>query len=169
LRGTPFAELLDERGHRIRGHREVVDAVALGAALLVDLLEVASELVLGIVGGEVERAIRGRLGEPVPDLLAEVVAAELAHGGLHLGAELVVRPLRAGSAEDRELLGQHAAQRERVERGEDLAPGQVARGAEDHERARLGRLRQREPFEEGVLALLAGAGSRRAEPGSADA
>src|SRR5204862_7018375 len=53
-----------------------------------------------------------------------------------------------------EALRQQAPQRERVERGEELALGQVARSAEDDERAGIRRAAKAEPFEERVLLLL---------------
>ena len=110
-----------------------------------------SELVVLAAVREIDRHVVRRLCQPVPDVLVEVVAAEFAHGVLHLVAELVVRPLRAGCADDREVLRQELAHRERVQRGEDLAVRQVARGAEDDEHARLRRASMPEPLEQRIL------------------
>src|SRR5207247_11178812 len=101
--------------------------------------------------GEVEEYVPRRVRQPVPDVLLEVVAAELAHRVLRLVAELVVRPLRAGGADDRELLGQELAKGEGVERRDDLAVRQVARCAEDDEHARLRRTALPEPLEQRIL------------------
>ena len=141
---------LDEHRHRLRRDREVVDAVAARSAFLVELVQQVGELVLAALVGEVERDVAGRLGEPLPDLGLEVVAPELADRVLHLVAELVVRPLRAGGADDRELLGEELAARERVQRREDLAVREVAGGAEDDEHARLGRPPRAEPLEQRI-------------------
>ena len=147
-----LTELSDDRRHRLRRDGEVVDAVPARAALLVDLVQEPGEVVLTALVGEVERDVARRLGQPVPDVLVEVVAAELADGVLHLVAELVVRPVRAGGADDRELLRQELAAGERVERGEDLAVRQVAGGAEDDEHARLRRAPSPSPSSSGFSA-----------------
>ena len=151
---APLAQPLGDGRHRLRGNGEVVDPVLPRAVLLVDLVQERDELVgLGLVG-EVHREVLRRRGEPVPDLLLEVVAPELADRVLHPVAELVVRPLGACGSDDREALGQEAAVGERVERREDLAPGEVARGAEDDEDARLRSPARPKPFEERVLLRL---------------
>jgi hypothetical protein len=71
--------------------------------------------------------------EALPDALVELVPAELAHRCLHPCPELGVGLLGAGDADDREPLREQAAGGERVDRREELALGQVARGAEDDE------------------------------------
>ena len=147
---APLAELPDERRHRLRRDREVVDAVPARSAFLVELVQQVGELVLAALVGEVERDVAGRLGEPLPDLGLEVVAPELADRVLHLVAELVVRPLRARGADDRELLGEELAAGERVQRREDLAVREVAGRAEDDEHARLGRPPRAEPLEQRI-------------------
>ncbi len=116
----PDGDLPDERRDRARRHREVEDAVPLGAARLVDLAEQPRELVLRLVVREVERRVAHPAREPVPDLLAELVAGELAHGLLHPLAKRVVGLLRPGGADDREVLGQHVPEGERVQRGHQL-------------------------------------------------
>ncbi len=93
------------------------------------------------------------LGQLVPDLLPERIARVMLDGGLHRLAEPVVRPLGAGDADDGEPLRQQAPERERVQRGHQLALGQVARGAEDDERARLRPAPQRQPLEQRVPLL----------------
>src|SRR5262249_37199081 len=94
------------------------------------------------------------LREGVPDVVPERVAAVLLHRRLHPLPELVVRPLAPGDAEHREVARKEMAEGERVEGGEELLLRQVARGAEDHDRAGLWRSRQAEPFEKRVLLLL---------------
>ena len=146
-----LADLLDDHRHRLRRDCEVVDAVAARAALGVELVHALQELVVLAAVREIDRHVVRRLGQPVPDVLVEVVAAELAHRVLHLVAELVVRPLGAGCADDREVLRQELAHRECVQRGEDLAVRQVAGGAEDDQHARLRRPSMPKPLEQRVL------------------
>ena len=75
--------------------------------------------------------------------------------GPHPLPELVVGLGRTGDADDREPLGQEAAEGQRVERRDQLPAGQVAGGAEDRERARLGRPPHPQSLEQRVLGLAA--------------
>ena len=72
------AELLDEGRDRAGRDREVEDAVACGAALPVEPREEVDQRVLALVGCEVGRDVVHPGGEPLPDLLVDRVAAELA-------------------------------------------------------------------------------------------
>jgi hypothetical protein len=69
----------------------------------------------------------------------------------HPVAELVRRQLRACHADDGEVLRQQVAIGERVQSGEELALGQVARRTEDRKRARLRRAARAQSFEERVF------------------
>src|SRR4029453_971164 len=148
---APLADLADEHGDRVRRDGEVVDAVAGRAALLVEVVERRDHAVLAAFVREVGRDVAHPLGEPLPGLVAELVPAELLDGALQPFAELVVGLPGAGDAHDAELLRQQPPQRERVERREELAPGEVPGGAEDDQRARLRRALQPQPFEQRVL------------------
>ena len=63
---------------------------------------------------ELGRDVAGAAGQPLPDLLPELVPPELADGGLHPGEKVFGGVLRPGDAEDGELLRQQVAERERV-------------------------------------------------------
>ena len=95
------------------------------------------QLVLAAGVGEVGRDVVEHRGELVPGLLVERVAGVLLHRGLHVLAERVVVAVGARDADDREVRRQQAADGERVQRRHDLLVRQVARGAEDDERARV--------------------------------
>ena len=155
LRAAALADLLDERRDRARRHGEVVEAVASGAALLVELRR------------------RGRAGGPRPprrrtrsrcSASPRRAAPRRRRGTGRARAASPPPPSaarksssvssRARDADDRELLGQQLPVGERVERGDQLALRQVARGAEDHEDARVRRPPELEPFEERVLSAV---------------
>jgi hypothetical protein len=142
----PCADPLDDRLDDVRRDGEIADTVAWDAAFLVErgqhLLSAAEE---GFCVHEIGRHVANSAGQSLPDVIAELVAAELLDGGFHPLSERVVGLLRAGYADDREMLGQQLAERERVERRKELALRQVSGGAEDHHRARLGPARQRQP------------------------
>jgi len=52
------------------------------------------------------------VGQQLPDVIPEVVAAELLHRGLHPLSEVVVSLLGPGDSDDAELLGQKLPVRE---------------------------------------------------------
>ena len=146
----PLADLGHRGRERLRRHGEVVEAVAAGAALGVELLEHLPDAILALLVVELGADVAHPRGEPVPDVLPERIARELLHRLLHRGGELLRRLRRARDADDRELLRQQLAVGERVERGDQLALRQVARGTEDHDGARLGAPPQLQPFEQRV-------------------
>jgi hypothetical protein len=161
---APAADLLDEDRDRAGRDREVEDAVALGAELLVEPREEGDQRILALVGCEVGRDVVHPPGEPLPDLLVDRVPAEVAHGVLHPRPEVGVGLLRAGDADDRELVGHEVADGQRVDRGKELPPGQVARSAEDDDRARVWRAREVEALRERVLHFAASSAALTAWP-----
>src|SRR6185503_10546706 len=64
---------------------------------------------------------------------------ELLERRAHPRAELVVADRLSREADHGEVLGEHAIAEELVDRGHELAPREVARGAEDHQHLRLRR------------------------------
>src|SRR6266487_4622332 len=87
----------------------------------------------------------------------------LLHGLLHPVSELVVGLCRARDTDDRKMLGQQAAVRERVERRKELALRQIAGRTEDDEDAVVGRASNLQPFEQRIL-LRDRHGYRGSEP-----
>ena len=69
---------------------------------------------------------------------------------LHLRPEGLVRALRPGDAENRELLGQEVAQAERVERRDQLPAREVAGGAVDDDDAGIGPPPKPQPLEQRI-------------------
>ena len=151
--GAPLADLLDDLREGARRHGEVVDAVARAAAALVELdqhlLDAVHAGLVREVGGDVTHP----LGKRVPDVVTERVPRELLHRRLHPLAKRRGRLLRARHPDDPELLGQQAAQGQRIEGGEELALRQVAGGPEDRQHARLGRPAEPQALEKRVLGL----------------
>ena len=139
----------DDRGEELGRDGQVIDPVASRAQGLVDALERLFESLVRrrIVEGAGRK--EDPIGELGPDLL-EVGTADLGQRLLVLGAEFGVGPVAAGEADDRGLGRQVAAPRELEERRDELAVGQVAGGAEEHEGARLGHSGPRQRLAQGV-------------------
>ena len=85
---APLPDLRHRRGERLRRHGEVVEPVAAGAALGVELLERAADAVLALVVVELGADVAHPGRERVPHVLPERVAGELLHRLLHGGGEL---------------------------------------------------------------------------------
>ena len=87
--------------------------------------------VLAALDAEVRGDVPEPVGEPLPDVRAELVTRVLDDGLAHPLAELLDRHLGARDADDAEVLGEQAAERQRVERRHDLSLREVPGGAED--------------------------------------
>src|SRR6266516_176605 len=153
VRGAALADLLDDRPDHIRRHREVVDAVSRGAALVVELIQGFHDLVFPVGVGKVRGDVARTLGEPVPDVVAELVPAVLLHRLAHHAEEVLGRLLRARDTDDPEAFREQVPVGERVERGEELAPGQVPRSTEDDERAGIRHAPKSEALQQRILGL----------------
>ena len=96
----------------------------------------------GLVVVEVAGHEPEALGELLPDLLAEPGAGVLAHRVVHDLREVLVGPVAAGEADEREAGRQQPAVGEVVDRRHELLAGEVAGDAEDHHPARARDLRE---------------------------
>ena len=130
-----LAELVHNRADSGRWHGEVVDAVPLSAALLVEPLQQLHHIALAALRREVGGDVVHPGGEPLPDVLLHRIASELGDGLAHFLAPRLCRALGSGDSDNREVLGQKAAVFERVEGRNQLAMREIARRAEDHEHA----------------------------------
>ena len=154
LGGATRGDLVHDRADCARRDCEVVDAVATGPALVVELREDVAQFVLALVVCEVERDVVHSGGEVVPHLLVELVPRMLLHRLLHPLAEPVVALLGARRTDDPEVLGKQLTDRERVHRGHQLLRRQVARRPEDDEDAAVRATAKTEPVGERVVVLL---------------
>ena len=105
--------------------------VAAGAADPVEVLDGLPQAVEGDVVVEVARHEPEALGELLPDLLAELGAGVLLDRVVHDLGEVLVGPVAAGEADQREARRQQAAVGQVVDRRHQLLAGQVAGDAED--------------------------------------
>ena len=134
------AQVLGDDREELGGGREVEEPVAARAELGVEGLQVRPQALVARRPGR--RAPRrssagGRSRPRCPRRSARGRAPRRAVA--HAAPELVVGQVRAGHADDRRLGRQELLRGEAVEGGHQLAPGQVARGAEDHDRRGRGR------------------------------
>ena len=136
------AEVLGDDREELGGGGEVEEAVAARPQLGVEVLEVGAQagVRVGVVEGDRDVAQAPR--EAVPDVLVDRDARVLLDRRPHALAELVVADVRAGRAHDRRLGRQQLLGGQAVEGREQLALGQIAGGAEDHDRGGGGRPHQ---------------------------
>ena len=125
----------DRRVERGRGGA-VEEPVAADRPLLLDLAQEIAEPGVEVGVGGIAGVVEEGLGEPLPHARGgRLDAGELRDRLAHARAELLVAHLRPAHADDGEGLGQHAALEHRPERGDELALGEIAGGAEDDEDA----------------------------------
>ena len=110
---------------------EVEDAVAGAAALRLDLLELPAQPPEEARIAEVPRDVRHAIGKVAGPALRG--RREFARPTLEVRAERLVRVLRPSDADDRKLRREGAVPVQVGDGGREKAPGEIARGAEDHE------------------------------------
>ena len=134
LRHAVLAEALGDIGEVLGRDSEVEEPVALGAELLVEIGEEALELFKARIVVEVGRKVPHTIHERLQLGVAGVNAAALENAILHVrgkgGGQIAAR-----YAHDREVLGEQTLLLQVVQRRQQLALGQVARGAENHHNA----------------------------------
>ncbi len=131
-------EMPDDDREELRRHREVEETIPRQVPLALHLLDLRLERLerlelVRVAGVVVERADERVLGR---DLLAAVVHRL----GQHLAHPLpvgLVAHRRAREADHRIAIGQVTGLLEAVERGDELAFGEISGGAEDHDRDRI--------------------------------
>ena len=132
-----LAEEFDDVGEVLGRGGEIEETVAAGAELLVELAEFFVE---GVVAGgvvEVHGVVLDLVDEGGELGVGLIDAASADDAVLHVGGEGVLQRA-AGYADDGDLFGQQAGLVEVIERGQELALGEVAGGAEDDHDAGVG-------------------------------
>ncbi len=140
-------EVIDAGADQRRRHGEVVNAAAGNAELLIDRLDLGLEL--GVGASIVEAAGHEKKGtsEVGPVIVVERLAREASDAVLGAVANVLVgiaADVALGGqteADHGEMRRQHAVDVEVVHGWQQLAPGQIAAGAEDDQLARLGQER----------------------------
>ena len=150
----PLAERLDDRsGTRHGGTAQVVDAVA--AELAAPRRAASARSASAVLVRRRRRSPSGRSAAPRrtrPTRPARNSSrACFAHRLLHVGAEALVVAFAPRDADDGEPRREQPPQHQRVERRHQLLVREVARRAEDDERARIRRAPERQPLLQRVL------------------
>ena len=122
----------------LRPRREVEHAPSAEVVVLVELFDAFGEGLVALVVVELAAMIIKVLREVVPEFLLHGLAGKLLRRLLHFLAENVIALVAPREADDHHARGQVAVGGEVVERGHQLAVGEVAGRAEDHERAGFG-------------------------------
>ena len=128
---TGFGEALDRRRKGRKRQSEVERAIARKIELALERFDALPKSFVFRLPALAERLEEERFLRPGLGFgLVDAVFGERAGGGL---SEFIVGELRAGRAEDRMPLVRLGILIHVVERGEELAIGEIAGGAEDHE------------------------------------
>src|SRR5262249_9599736 len=123
-----LAQPADNSGHELRSDGQVVQSIRLlgfvGAAPGLQVFEPAG-------GGGVPGGVVNAPGEALPRGLVPRRPRRRFRSRQQVLAELVVRPRRPCDADDAGILRQPALRRKVIQRRDELAGGEVTRGAED--------------------------------------
>jgi hypothetical protein len=131
-------QLLDDLGESLGRDRQVEGVVTAGAAALVELLDRHRQRVEGARVAELARDEVHALRQVGPDLLAERRARVLLDRLVGDLPEVLVLPVAAGEAHQRETGRQQPPVGQVVDGGQQFLTGEVAGHAEQHEHARPG-------------------------------
>ncbi len=135
-------QLLHHLREELRRHRQVEGEVAAGPLLLVELLDGLAELLEGVVVDELALDEAHALGQLRPDLLAEGGARVLLDRVVDDLGEVLVLPVAAGEADQREARRQQPPVGQVVDGRHQLLAGQVTGDAEDDQARGPGDARQ---------------------------
>jgi hypothetical protein len=133
------AELVHHRREHGRRRRQVIEMIALGLLRRVHLRQQLTEGGEGRGRGEIARQVMDAAQERVAHRGVGMVRAELVERLAHPVAEDLHGQGLARHADERDLPREKAVLGQVVERGNELAPREIARGAENHDGARIAR------------------------------
>ena len=155
------AQLGDDLGELRRLGGEVEEPVAAGPALLVELVEARAPAPRTPPDRRSRRGGRGSAPRARPTRRVDGQDARVTRRATRdLRPERLVRVRAPADGDERELVRQQVRPPQLVERGDDLAVGEVAGRAEQHEDGRVRHALQAEALAQGVVEGLA-AGARR--------
>ena len=129
--------MLQNRFELIGCDRQIKKPIATRATFLVDLVEAFGQSFIAGLILKFALKIKKRLGKRLPDFIAHSLARKFSDGLFHFPPEVVIAFLAAGEADDGHGGRQLSIGRQIVERGHQLAMGEIASGPEDNDAARL--------------------------------
>ena len=150
------------------GRGAVEEPSAVRPLALVDRTEVVPQVLHGVLAVELPRHVGKARAELVPFLAVGRTSPDLGDRVAGLVLELLVGQLAARVPDDGEPVREQALAEQVEEGGEQLPLRQVARGAEDHHRLRVGRLdrHQRAPPGTSAASFVRSTSSSRRRSGS---
>ena len=132
-----LAQLLNNRGEELGRRRQIEQVIRLRAVFLVHIGELRGQGRIRGRIGEFAALIEEPLGEPLPGFRAAVFGWQKSGD---LVAKLVAAQVVEGDAHHRKIPGKQFGFHQVEKRGNQLALGQVAGGAEQHHHAWTGGL-----------------------------
>jgi hypothetical protein len=135
LRESGLAELLDDGREKCWSDGEIVKAVAERVVRLFRGENLIFEALIGGRIAEVALDVIDAVDEPLPEYVVDGMKSVFAHFLAELFAKGFGGHLIEGEADDREVLREQTFLREIKQRGEKLALGEVAAGAENYHQA----------------------------------
>jgi hypothetical protein len=129
---------------------EIKEAIAAGAELGIDIGKALGERLVALGIAELAAMRKDAACEALPALILDALTGEFPGVIAELGAELLVRFIAPGEADDGERGGEIAIGGKVVKGRDELALGEIASGAKDNHRARLRHRTAGETLAEGI-------------------
>src|SRR4029077_3141428 len=134
--------------------RKIKKPVAAGAVVLIDFLEALGQRLVTRFVPELALVIKDRLRKVLPDFVAHCLSRKLARRFFKIAPEFVVGFWPASEADNRHGRRKLAIGGQIVQCGDKFAMGEVARSAEDHNRAWLRHGARRQAFAQWIWFVL---------------
>jgi len=148
--------VLEDRFELIWSSCKIEKAIAAGAVVFIDFIQAFGQaFVTGLVV-ELALMINNRLSKRLPNFVTDRLPGKLARSLFKILPEFVITFVATSESDNRDTGGQLTVGREIIQRGDEFAMGEIARGAEDHNGARLGHWPSGKPFPERVWFRLIG-------------
>jgi hypothetical protein len=142
--------VLENRFELIWSSCKIEKAIAAGSGVFVDFIQAFGQaFVTGLVV-ELAPMIKNRLSKRLPNLVTNRLPGKLARGLFKIPPEFVIAFVATSESDNRGAGGQITVSGEVIQRGNEFAMGEIARGAEDHNGARLRHWASGKPFPERV-------------------
>ena len=131
---------------------QIKDTVALGAAFLIQFVQLFGQLIISGVIVEFHLAIADALRECFPQCFIIGLAGVVFHTFLDVATKTLIRPIAACDTDDGQIRRQRGlVSSEAIEGRKQLALSQIARRAKDDHDARIDGARFRKPLAQGIV------------------
>ena len=130
-------QVLENWFELVRACRKIKKAIAARAVSFIDFIEAFDQLLVTGLVAKLALVIKNRLPKRLPNFVAHRLARKLARRFFEIAAEFLVTFFSTREPDNRHRRRQLPIGRNVIKRRDEFAMGEIARGTEDHNAARL--------------------------------